>query len=41
MKGMLFISFLDLVENQHGQETVDAILDDVAPKKWGYLYLCR
>ena len=31
MKGMLFLSFLDLVESQYGQETLEAILQEVAP----------
>ena len=29
MKGMLFISFLDLVESQYGQKTLDIVLDQV------------
>ena len=35
MKGMLFISFLDLVENQYGQDMVDSILSEVAPDTGG------
>lgn len=35
MKGMLFISFLDLVENQYGQGVVDAVLAEVAPENGG------
>ena len=35
MKGMVFISFLDLVENQYGQEVVDAVLAEVAPENVG------
>jgi|TARA_B110000208_G_scaffold49306_1_gene65145 hypothetical protein len=35
MKGMLFLSFLDLVESQYGQETLEAILQEVAPDNGG------
>ena len=35
MKGMLFISFLDLVESQYDQDTLDAILVEVAPENGG------
>lgn len=35
MKGMLFISFLDLVENQYGQDMVESILSEVAPETGG------
>ena len=37
MKGMLFISFLDLVESQYDQDTLDAILAEVAPEN-GSIY---
>ena len=39
MKGMLFISFLDLVENQYGQGVVDSVLAEVAPENGGYIPL--
>ena len=35
MKGILFISFLDLVESQYDQDTLDAILAEVAPENGG------
>ena len=35
MKGMLFISFLDLVESQYGPETLESVLSEVAPENGG------
>lgn len=39
MKGMLFISFLDLVENQYGQGVVDSVLAEVALRMAVYIPL--
>ena len=35
MKGLLFTSFLDLVEREYGLEMVDEIIDEAAPKSGG------
>jgi hypothetical protein len=35
MKGMLFISFLDLVESQYGQKTLDLMLNEVNSENRG------